>query len=328
MQIKSFISYIYFRIIEPDIEKDLTRNKNHIINNNYDISPEKKQPDFGKYNESIERFKEIFKESFTEEQYQRMLYRLSDLTIEEKELDYKLSFTISAGTYDSYYNKITINKFNGLELDISEEELLFHELMHMASTNYSAMGSKTGLELSDLLGVQLNEGYTDYLTRKYFTRGYKYTESHENNIMIAKGIENIIGSERMEELFFTSNINGLIDELSKYISRENVIKLLFLIDRVPDISDKSKEFDYVIKQISLLNEQKLIMDLTEGKITQKEYEEQYAIKVKEYRMYQMWSEDTKVTEDETSFILHDHEYVSSLYERSIIPKNKLQYQKN
>ena len=322
MQIKGFLSYIYFKILEKDIYTELDRKEKNQIQRYFDLPEDSENTDFDELNEYIERFKAIFKENFTEEQYEKMIYLLSSLKIKEYTMNYDGDLLISIGSYDSLNNTITITNYKDLDVELNKEEILIHELLHMASTNYSLDGERTGLNLAGILGVKLNEGYTEYLTRKYFTRGYKYTESTENSIIFAKGIENIIGSEKMESYYFNSDINSLIKDLSEYISIEDTIKLLYLIDRVPDTKYRSKDFDYVLKKISEINGMKLKKDLEKGNITEEEYEEQYAIKVREYRNYQMWSEDTKVLGDETSFVLKDHEYTSDVYTRGYALKNK------
>ena len=322
MQIKGFLSYIYFKVLEKDIYTELDRKEKNQINIDFRLPVDSKNPDFSELNEYVENFRRIFKESFTKEQYEKMIYSLNSLKIKEFTEKYDGDLFISLGSYDSHNNTITIMNYEDLGVDLNKEEILIHELLHMASTNYSIDGARTGLDLAGILGVKLNEGYTEYLTRKYFTRGYKYTESTENSIIFAKGIENIIGSEKMESYYFNSDINSLIKDLSEYISIEDTIKLLYLIDRVPATRYKSKDFDYVLKKISEINSIKLNRDLEKGIITEKEFEEQYAIKVREYRNYQMWSEDTKVLGDDTSFVLYDHEYTSNVYARGYTQKNK------
>lgn len=325
MQIKGMINFIYYKTIEKLILDGLEECSNIQVNRDYTVPINYQMTSFKKYDSYIDRFKEIFKNSFTEEQYKRMMSNLRSLTIKERNDRKDLRLYFSLGYYDSFNNTITIVNYDNADFELSMEEVLFHELLHMASTNYTNKGDLTGLELPDLLGLQLNEGYTEYLTRKYFTRGYKYTESNDNSVFIAKGIENIIGKEKMEEYYFNSDINSLIKELSKYTQKDDVIKLLFLIDRIPDSTCKSKEFDDVVKEIARLNKIKLDRDLEDGVISRREYDEEYAIKVREYRMYQMWSEDTIVIEDGSSFVLSDHEYTSRPYPREQDKENPKKY---
>lgn len=325
MQIKGLISYIYFLFIEKEIKSYLEKSNKYITSSSYIIPSTRKKPDFGHLNDQIDFFKSKFKENFTEEQNNRMLYNLSFLKIVEKKVKSNFQSEISVGSYDSLNNTITLNSYENVGIDYDLEEVLVHELLHMASTNYSTIGERTGFDLFDIIGTKLNEGYTEYLTKKYFTRGYKYTEANDNYLFIAKGIENIIGREKMEEYYFTSDLNSVIRELSKYVSKEDAIKLIYLIDMMP--STKSKEFDYLVKKVSQINGIKLDKDLASGVISKKQYEEEYAIKVREYRMYQIWSEDTVILGDENIFILKDHEYESKLYDRKEISQKAQTFKK-
>lgn len=327
MQIKGFINYLYFLFMEKEIKSYIDKSKSHITALKYDISSNYNMPDFGHLTVQIERFKQTFKENFTEEQNTRMLYYLSSLSIKEQNIKLKFQSIISVGSYDSLNNSITLNHFENGDIYYDLEEVLVHELLHMASTNYSITGEKSGFDLYGIIGEKLNEGYTEYLTQKYFTKGYKYTESNDNFLFLAKGIENIIGRERMQEYYFASDINSLINALAKYISRDDAIKLIYLIDMLPPTPIKSKEFDYLVKKISYINGIKLDKDLEVGLISKRQYEEQYAIKVREYRMYQIWSEDTQVLGDENVFILKDHQYESKLYDRKEMLKKAQTFKK-
>lgn len=43
-------------------------------------------------------------------------------------------------------------------------------------------------------------------------------------------LEDIIGSEKIENLYFNSDLGGLVDELSKYVDREEVLKFIYNLD--------------------------------------------------------------------------------------------------
>jgi len=312
MQIKGMFDYLYFKFIEPDIEKELSKSTGFKLNK--DFAPSSFQiTSFGDYNEYVEVFKELFRNSFPKEYYNKMLDRIRTLRIIREKDKVNFKHYISVGRYDSYNNTITITDYDNIDIDIDKEEVLMHELMHMASTNTTSHGIKTGLELDGLIGMQLNEGYTEYLTRKYLTRGYRYTKHPEKTIILVKGIENIVGEEKMQQCYFESDLNSLIDELSKYMTRKEAITLIYLIDKVSDISYNTKYFDYLVREISKINKSKLDKELEQGQITPQEYEKEVAIKVREYRMYQLWSEDTKVIDDGSSFILEDHGRTSRPY---------------
>lgn len=146
-----------------------------------------------------------------------------------------------------------INPFTKKEMTTKEEkqeikQTLIHELLHAASTYVSPSNYQhfTGFEQTTLysvpiqnIGKAINEGYTEVITKRllnlislpispfeYHTQqkdyGYFYFEG------IANIIESIVGKEKMMELYFHSDLKGLIKELSKY-KKENDIKQ-FIID--------------------------------------------------------------------------------------------------
>ena len=97
-----------------------------------------------------------------------MLYRLKRLSITEERSEIPpLAQIISLGFYHTEKNNITIHYYDK-KIPINIEDTLKHELMHMASTRSTKVGLITGLEIPDLIGEGLNEGYTQYLTDKYF----------------------------------------------------------------------------------------------------------------------------------------------------------------
>lgn len=81
------------------------------------------------------------------------------------------------------------------------------------------------------IGVGINEGYTDVISKRYFCKGivthktaYSYLEA------IAKIIELIVGKEKMQEFYFQSDLKGLISELSKYQDESKVKEFIFDLD--------------------------------------------------------------------------------------------------
>lgn len=320
---------LLYRIIISDINKYLKLSSVDRIKNE---CPSTNLDDFlkyGEYNNTILSFLEKFIKSFTPSQTKDMLYKLNTLKI--KDVVYRIPYPmycISLGYYRSNYNEIIIEYYKDRRISKeSVHETLIHELLHMASTIEIEDGILTGFEMPYLLGLSLNEGYTEYLTEKYFTKGMEYVKSSSINLFLAKGIENIIGAEKMQEHFFNADLNGLINELSKYATREEIIRLLFLIDRQGRLMRESKDLYSIIEEIAKLNAKRLIKDLEQGIISYDEYQIEYAKKVTEYLKGNMWSETTTVVRDNDSFILQDQGFSSSLYElrQKDKPENKVKY---
>lgn len=273
------------------------------------------EKDFGRWQQEIEDFTRIFKKSFTKEQYDAMLYRLKYLTIRERwNKPSALSMVVSLGNYSSSQNIITIEHYCSKRIPENNKDTLLHELMHMASTRRTPKGPITGFEIPDLIGINLNEGYTEYLTQKYFTKKMHYVDDPDQNVMIVKGIENIVGKENMEDAFFNANLPELIHDLEAYIDREEIMKLFFLIDRFDVPYPKEAKFQEILDEIARINKIKLDRMLDRGEITEEEYSIEYAIKVLEYKNHRLWSEATKVVKEKNCFMLYDDTYQSNLFE--------------
>lgn len=78
-------------------------------------------------------------------------------------------------------------------------------------------------------GSGINEGYTEYLTKRYFAR-YIQNSNYKDLVSFVREIEKIIGYEKMEKLYFHADLKGLILELSKYISEEEIMKFINNVD--------------------------------------------------------------------------------------------------
>lgn len=136
------------------------------------------------------------------------------------------------GTYDSTKNTITL-------FSTEFKKCIFHELLHLASTVFSPNSlPKIGFRYKTyddspkrkviVIGRGLNEGYTQLLTERYFEENEKgfYPELMD----IAYLLEFLTGQAETERMYSEANLFGLIDKLSIYDSKENIIKLIKLID--------------------------------------------------------------------------------------------------
>jgi len=125
-------------------------------------------------------------------------------------------------------NKIELSKDN-YKLTIS------HELFH-ASTTY--IDPKTHIifcgfqqikSANNQIGEGINEGYTQYLTEKYFSSAPLLKE-YPYEKRIAETVELIVGQEKMQSLYFNANLKGLIDILKRYNTEENVYNFITTLD--------------------------------------------------------------------------------------------------
>lgn len=175
----------------------------------------------------------------------------------------------------------------------------FHELFHLLSGDGLTHNSRRN---KNYYGTSINEGFTSYLTNKYFDDNDNYTAERK----FIEILNYIIGEEKMEELYFSGDIYGLIEELKnlKFFQekkvndpRKPVINLIRAADHVfyyyrnmftdrdlKNIKDKhllvrSKKFDtkeyvlfleYILRFLTDSLIEKLINDIVNFKITPEE----------------------------------------------------------
>ncbi len=191
-----------------------------------------------KINKIITNFKELLEEDILNENLTLFYNNLSnlDIVLLKNVMNYKDS-TPSVGEYDAISNRIMICKKN--------LKLINHELFHLASTYYDNENEQIyygfcqlDLKKSVAIGKGLNEGYTQYLTENYIKdekiRGYYPFETH-----FAYLLELTVGSTLMKNLYFTANLRGLIDELEKYTSKEEIMEFIYYFDYIIEVLHKN-----------------------------------------------------------------------------------------
>lgn len=155
-----------------------------------------------------------------------------------------------------------------------------HELVHIASTYKKGRIIMSGFSqiigTSYQVGIGLNEGYTERINLKYFSKGAT-NPSYPTLRCISECIEKIVGEEKMEQLFFEGNLAGLVGELENYYPKEAVICLIQKIDKCHSYIGKdiarekslAKEIRAEIGNIYIKQQEKL---LAEGKISKAEFQ--------------------------------------------------------
>ena len=108
------------------------------------------------------------------------------------------------------------------------------------------------------IGRSIDEGYAQLLTERYFGKEEGAT-IYPFETGIVKSIEQIVGKDKMTHLYFSANLNGLINELSKYNSKSAVIKFVndldFIFEYYYDNSDilinKKKKIQESINDVNI-----------------------------------------------------------------------------
>lgn len=197
-------------------------------------------------------------------------------TIKEKLLEF---FSIKeAGHYSQKSNCIRIHT----KKDISEDyydSTKTHELIHMATTRkdgdiYLCGFNQYKYPIDFARG--LNEGYTELINRRYFSR--RGAGSYQELQPIAAQIEKLVGRKQMEKFFFSNDLDGLITSMEKYTSRESVLRLIQKMDYIYKCIGKpgekliqSKLCREAIVDIANMNLNRFKQDFESGKISEEEY---------------------------------------------------------
>lgn len=174
---------------------------------------------------NIDIFIKFMLKNYSEEVLQCFFHNLNRINIKEKIIKLEILRKNVDGYYDACSNEIKVTNPN----------VIFHELFHASSTVYDERNgfvyqgfSQVDLKNNKCIGIGLNEGYTEYLSSKYFY--YDNDSAYFYERYIAQKLEKIIGFKEMEKLFLTANLYGLIDKLNRYNSKENIISFISNID--------------------------------------------------------------------------------------------------
>lgn len=163
------------------------------------------------YNQAKE-FNELLERVYSEESLNNYHNNIRTIKISKSKLLDKLMMQSKSytGVYQPLSNTIKILK----------DDSIYHELFHMASTrNYKIIG----FQQSDI-GKSLNEGYTELMNQKYFINDK--IPSYSTQVEIAKQLDRIVGKEKMENLYLNSDLKGLVNELRKYATFEDIEKFV------------------------------------------------------------------------------------------------------
>jgi len=241
-----------------------------------------------KYSSSIKKFVEVMTNEIPSDQLVFLYNNFNELKIKDSNLYfYNLINRCykSDAIYKSKHNTITFS-------DRIDEFSIFHELLHVATTimlnktdvhtGFSVYYEKPLLSL----GRGINEGYTELMVKKYFA-GCKqdYFSGYDYHLDVAQIIDKIVGSNKMQELYFKANLRGLIEEMSNYISVSDVVN--FLIDCDVLVNYESRKLGRyedsireeietrVCKMLIKMVSNKITELVKEGKIDSKIAEEEY-----------------------------------------------------
>lgn len=142
------------------------------------------------------------------------------------------------GTYSTLNNSINISNIYG------NYKAIFHELFHMASTYlsgnmvYSGFFQYNRSKNNSVIGYGINEGYTQYLTKKYFNdNGSSYIFEE----FIAERLVDILGSKDMLDMYSRADLLSLVNSLGDLSSSKQAYTFITDIDYLNRTMKKKKK---------------------------------------------------------------------------------------
>lgn len=274
-----------FNNIPENIKINKSKKKGVIIEKPYKIKAAKYDFNeyirYEKFHHVLAYFYKTMEKNFSKYDINGFYENFKTLKIKERRLDLfeqierRITGFVVQAEYDGMKNKIYIIKNTYTQL----AAILCHELLHMATTKntkkikYSGL-SQINLKTNKDIGRALNEGYTEYINQKYFLINF-FDNGYDNEISIAKIIELIVGQEKMERLYFESDLYGLIEEISKYTEKENIMDIIIKFDKlhikITKEENKKVEYQEIRKLLMEIYMTKQKMLLESGLITEEEY---------------------------------------------------------
>lgn len=177
------------------------------------------------FGNEVVKFAEVMIDSFSQKDLINLYNNLREVRIKIKNFYFYNKFIEPAsGLYNALLNKIILNAEN---YDYS----LYHELLHMASRIIKNGVTYVGfnqVSLTKNIGFAINEGYTTLLSGRYFGQEIKNDYFFEATIVAE--LEKIVGQKKMESLYLNADLYGLITELKKYVSEEEIMDFISKTD--------------------------------------------------------------------------------------------------
>lgn len=182
------------------------------------------------YKDDVYNFYSVLKSNFSSYYLSKLRKNISSLKISELSDNDKRSLF---GVYDLHDNSIRL-------CNEDFKDTFPHEMFHMATTTVNKFFSSCGFHFTNDefdLGKAINEGYSEVLSNRYFNSDISnslYIDDVNNCLFL----ENIIGKDLMEKFYMSSDLFGLIYELSKYSSKFDTIRFICYSDYILECKDK------------------------------------------------------------------------------------------
>lgn len=200
----------------------------------------------------------VFNSNEFDEEFRKDIIRFYNILIKNVKPDNLTSF------YDNIHS-LTINKNSSSKLSLKNfscsglyyptineitlakpynKTALFHELLHLSSScireGIVYVGFNQTTHGKDQ-GRGINEGYTEYLNEKFFKITSDASKIYKYLMGISSQIEKIIGEEKMQDYYFSSDLLSLYYDLCKYIDFPEVDLIIKNTDYLYSVLRKKKD---------------------------------------------------------------------------------------
>ena len=125
-----------------------------------------------------------------------------------------------------------------------------HELLHMSANPYDDTNNFGGFFYTIdkyKIGYGLDEGYTELLNKRYF--GSRSDNIYETEVIFCKFLEEIVGQKKMEKMYLTANLFGLIQDLKQIYDVKEIERFMAALDFINDYNYRSMISDIEITNL-------------------------------------------------------------------------------
>ena len=214
----------------------------------------------------LDTFTEVIVNNIDKDDLSNFYRNMNGLTYKRKVINPHFSiFSTTAGIYDSKKNEVSIYQ--------NKESIIFHELLHAASSKYENDIKKEGLSINSpgnkIIGTGINEGYTELLASRLFDIKSEVCYGYQYQLLVVQKLEQILGEEYIKRYYFNANLPGLIDDLCLYNSKEKVLEFLNSCDYL--INSLNQLILFFIKRRKVIKNLAIVDDFLLESFIKKEY---------------------------------------------------------
>ena len=221
------------------------------------------------FSEEIAKFARIMTTNFSSENLVILYNNINDLKIEKiymnEFLEHIKNIIFKRGTkdlnvagYNVFLNRVRIEE-EYVDIDMP------HELFHMASSVYDKEKKvlytgfvQTIIKENRNIGDGINEGYTEWMVAKYYDESIlSDSTSYKYLCNVARNLDEIVGKDKMENLYLKANLKGLVEELVKYNSYDNVMHFIsatdYLYHNLNESRKSKQEKEVITNELKFIN---------------------------------------------------------------------------